>query len=431
MEHDTLSVADLRLDGMNPRHKPAQAQRDIIAALIAEGGSKLVALAKDIATHGISPIDALLVVKDGSGYTVVEGNRRLAAIKLLSNPDLTTIQRYRRRFHELGRGQPPIHEVWCAVATNRDEARHWQELRHTGTRQGAATERWGTEATARFHGIRGTQADRALIFIDAVEKAFPSNGQMQADIATVRHDRLTTLGRIVSDPDARRELGVDFDSGDLVTHYATADLEKGLAKLMSDLATTTTVATVDSKDLRRKYIALIRSDLPDPISYQSDAHPLLSETPTKKQQPKPKKQPGPPPPSKPFEGVQLVNLGGRVSQVLDEMRRLDLDHFPNTGGILVRVVIELAIEQLYDVKGWKRAQEFKDDIRACLHRIDSTDKDPRYAAVRAGLQDGTSLMAAHTLHQYVHNPHYHPTTTEIRQNAANYSAFLTGLDALV
>ena len=61
MEHDTLSVADLRLDGANPRHKPAQAQRDIIAALLAEGGSKLIALARDIATHGISPIDALLV----------------------------------------------------------------------------------------------------------------------------------------------------------------------------------------------------------------------------------------------------------------------------------------------------------------------------------------------------------------------------------
>jgi hypothetical protein len=430
MEHDTLSVADLRLDGANPRHKPAQAQRDIIAALLAEGGSKLIALARDIATHGISPIDALLVVKNGSGYTVVEGNRRLAAIKLLSNPDLTAIQRYRRRFHDLGRGRPPIHEVWCAIAANRDEARHWQELRHTGSRQGAGTVGWGTEATSRFHGIRGTQADRALIFIDAVEKAFLSNGPLQANIATVRHDRLTTLGRVVSDPDARRELGVDFESGDLVTHYPTAELERGLAKLMSDLATTMTVAKVDNKDLRRKYIASIRSDLPDPSNYLSDARPLLSATPTKKQT-KPKKQPGPPPPSKPFDGVQLVNLGGRVSQVLDEMRKLDLDQFPNTAGILVRVVIELAIEQLYQEKGWKRAQAFKDDIRACLHRVDSTDKEPRYAAVRAGLQDGSSLMAVQTLHEYIHNPNYNPTPTEIRQNAANYAPFLIALDGLV
>ncbi|MGA2514324.1 MAG: hypothetical protein ABSG37_12015 [Candidatus Limnocylindrales bacterium] len=33
MEHQTVNVADLKLDGANPRHDPAKAQRDIISAL--------------------------------------------------------------------------------------------------------------------------------------------------------------------------------------------------------------------------------------------------------------------------------------------------------------------------------------------------------------------------------------------------------------
>jgi transposase-like protein len=48
-------------------------------ALIATERQKLVVLASDIVEYGLSPIDRLLVIKKGRGFTVVEGNRRLAA----------------------------------------------------------------------------------------------------------------------------------------------------------------------------------------------------------------------------------------------------------------------------------------------------------------------------------------------------------------
>lgn len=56
MEERTVSVADLRLDGLNPRLEAQAGEREIIAALIEDQGDKLLNLADDIATHGLSPI---------------------------------------------------------------------------------------------------------------------------------------------------------------------------------------------------------------------------------------------------------------------------------------------------------------------------------------------------------------------------------------
>ena len=51
-------------------------------------------MAKDIAAYGLSPIDITAVVKkEGTDHcTVIEGNRRLAAIRLLENPSVTDNQ---------------------------------------------------------------------------------------------------------------------------------------------------------------------------------------------------------------------------------------------------------------------------------------------------------------------------------------------------
>src|SRR5437870_173073 len=86
-----IGIASLLLDAENPRHDVVASQREALLAIVAEQKSKLAALAEDIAEHGLSPLDRILVIKAGRGsrnYTVVEGNRRIAALKLLHNPDL-------------------------------------------------------------------------------------------------------------------------------------------------------------------------------------------------------------------------------------------------------------------------------------------------------------------------------------------------------
>src|SRR5712692_6893993 len=99
--HD-LELADLRLDGVNPRHPPEEGQRETIAALLREGGTKLAELTRDIAEYGLSPMEPLLVTPlDKSSYVTLEGNRRIAALKLLVNPALADGHQTAKAFREI------------------------------------------------------------------------------------------------------------------------------------------------------------------------------------------------------------------------------------------------------------------------------------------------------------------------------------------
>src|SRR4051794_35249026 len=81
-------VTGLLLDENNPRFgEPASSQREALNKLLTAAPQKLLRLAEDIAAESINPTELPVVVEEGGGLVVVEGNRRLAALKLLRKPD--------------------------------------------------------------------------------------------------------------------------------------------------------------------------------------------------------------------------------------------------------------------------------------------------------------------------------------------------------
>src|SRR5712692_10326216 len=148
----SIAIEDLRLDSQNPRHGNVPSQRDIISALLTEGGEKMAVLAGDIAAKGLNPMDVALVIQDGpSSFTALEGNRRLAVLKLLVNPSLAKGHAEEKAFLALSKGPNIPTEVNCAVVESREEAAHWLLIRHTGENEGAGTVRWSTAAQQRFN----------------------------------------------------------------------------------------------------------------------------------------------------------------------------------------------------------------------------------------------------------------------------------------
>ena len=84
-----LSVANLRLDERNPRlgrETSSRAPREIIQYLFKHDKAKDVA--ESIVTRGYYPNEPLLAIREDGHYVVVEGNRRLAALKALREPGL-------------------------------------------------------------------------------------------------------------------------------------------------------------------------------------------------------------------------------------------------------------------------------------------------------------------------------------------------------
>ena len=419
----------LLLDTENPRHESVESQRDAILALIEDQGPKLVKLAADIAEYGISPIDRLLVMKHRRSYVVVEGNRRLGAIKLLENPGLadgTSIARDLTKVASVGVAPS---EVDCAVAPTREAARHWMELRHAGEAEGAGVVRWGALQTNRFRSKPGTQAAQAISFIDATQLAFPSNARIQEALGQIAAQRLTTLGRLVADPNFKRLLGLSEQDGRLVSHYPAEALEQLLERVLRDVAGETSVSRLKSKEQRTEYLESLSA--PDLGRYRPEPQPLHQDGPD---DPAPRPKPARRRPSKPevlFKDLDLRNLGERIQAILTELRRLELDRFPNAAALMIRALVELSVDQVYDNKNWPLKGELRTRVRRCLHEIDPTDKDNQYQAVRTGLQDGSSLLAVANLHAYVHNRSYHPTAGDLRAIAANYGPFLQALDGLV
>ena len=85
---ETFKLSELRLDQKNYRTGPTATQRDALAAIIEDQKTKLVNLAEDILNVGLSPGEPIWVTRDIDNpgmYIVLEGNRRLTALKLLRN----------------------------------------------------------------------------------------------------------------------------------------------------------------------------------------------------------------------------------------------------------------------------------------------------------------------------------------------------------
>ena len=89
-EFKDIDRALLRLDAQNPRLAHVEdRQAEAIHKLWGLFPDKLLGLASDIVAHGMDPSARLIVVGFGEGsdaYTVLEGNRRVAALRALDNP---------------------------------------------------------------------------------------------------------------------------------------------------------------------------------------------------------------------------------------------------------------------------------------------------------------------------------------------------------
>src|SRR3972149_2459118 len=163
-ETQPLSLADLLIDEENPRiSQPNAGQHRALQALAEHLGTKLVTLAADIVENGLDPSNMAIVMPVAGRpvrHVALEGNRRLAALRALENPDsvadalkshpLKELRRLSRQYQ-----QNVVESIDCVVVNNREEARHWIELRHTGQNAGAGIVPWGSDEAARFAARTG------------------------------------------------------------------------------------------------------------------------------------------------------------------------------------------------------------------------------------------------------------------------------------
>jgi hypothetical protein len=269
-----LSPADLLFDPENPRQsQPNLGQRELWRSLATLLDRKLFKQAQDIVTYGLDLSTLPIVVAagdDAKRFIVLEGNRRLAALRSLENPEgivgavpqatLSDMRGLSRKYQE-----SPIESVRCLVVKERSEADHWIELRHSGQMEGAGVLPWGSDESNRWRA-RGGKAAIQTQALDWLER----RGDIKPEQRRGRWT--TTFRRLLATPEIQEKIGVDWKDGVLQILGDPAKVAKALLYVMNTIVSGPERSRVTSRTASKKANRVRYANrIPDDIAVRVEA----------------------------------------------------------------------------------------------------------------------------------------------------------------
>lgn len=147
-EYREIPLEDLAFDPQNPRfptYVKGQDQNEVLRFMLKDAG--LIDLMRSIASQGFFPGEPLLVCPAGDGsasFQVIEGNRRLAATKLLADPQAAPTKS-RSVQAVAGSAKSEVNRLPCLVFEGRNDI-----LKHLGYRHVTGIKEWDPLAKARY-----------------------------------------------------------------------------------------------------------------------------------------------------------------------------------------------------------------------------------------------------------------------------------------
>jgi hypothetical protein len=431
-----LRIDQILLDSANPRIGTASSQRDALQKILDDQKNKLVVLAEDIVNEGMSPIDRLLVIrekKDADQYIVVEGNRRIAALKVLSNLNILTglsvASAIQKRFEGLSKNFTiaDIEPIACYEMKNREEANRWIQLRHTGENEGRGVVAWSGLASARFRGM-----DPALQALEFIVK----HGNLSDDQRRRLEENfpVTTLNRLLSTKEVREKVGVEVENGKLKSKFPGTEIIKPLRRMALDLAEKRiNVSQLKNKELQVKYVnEFSRSEKPD-LSKSETSRDLLDfesgdfsprsgrgpGRPVGHQDPSQRKTVVP-------RGLKFNVTSAKIAEIFKELKTLKMEETPNAGAVLLRVFLELSVDHFMidnhlEMKekgqnGGMRDKRLDKKVRETISHLVTAKgcKAKDFSAMSRDLSDANSPLHIDLLHAYVHSLFQTPKVRDLR-----------------
>ena len=135
-------------------------QSEALASLVRLNPGHFRNLMASIRDYGLDPGDSLYLVRsaDGEDFVVLEGNRRLSALKVLSNQDVlagTDLPESTKKplvREALGFERSEVEPIRCVRFDDRVEANDWIRRRHTGAAGGEGRITWKPLEKQKFSG---------------------------------------------------------------------------------------------------------------------------------------------------------------------------------------------------------------------------------------------------------------------------------------
>ncbi len=373
----SLLVTNILLDPLNPRIPPTDEQLDqnsLIAELV--NHDKVYELARNIANNGYYPVESIIVVKESNKTIAIEGNRRVAALKLLIAPEAAPddlVPKFRALSNKTDINK--IKTVKVVFAPNRRAVAPLLMSKHTKPQ----VESWKPLMKGRFyHGLLQTGitvkdlSQEYNVSISDIIKflrlykmyRIACTLDLPDNVAKVVHNprefNATTISRFYSHNVALDFLGISFDAGDgIVGTIDEGEFKKGYKKLVTDIATEKVISrTIDKAEDVKKYLATFseqeKPDLSKKGSFTSDTLLAAAHEATVGVITKPKqvvKKPKPKPTGLIPSHISCEVNNQRINDVFNELKTLQVAKYPNATAVLFRSLLEMALSHYLYTSG--------------------------------------------------------------------------------
>lgn len=458
-----LTVTNLLLDPRNPRipdSSEALSQREVLADLVVN--DKVLELARSIVDNGYYPVESLIYVEEDGRKYVLEGNRRLAALKLLMSPETAPDKSWERRFRALANRIDPatVRKVKVIKAPSREAAAPVIMSKHTRNQ----VESWSPLMQAKFYRNlveRGLTVDDIALqyslqvseITDALQRdamyTLACSLTLPEDVAKVvqnpREFPVTNLERLYKNPKVTEFLGISFDQNKkLVGNVKAEEFKKGYTKIVTDIAT----GEIHSRKLNttsemQKYLGSFGSQSPDLSKKGSfTAETLAGAAPSRRKTGPAAVATKPAPRPKPISRALIpaavtcdVN-NQRINDVFNELKKLPVAQYPNAVALMFRSLLEMSLGYYLDrtghlakmVESTRAAQEKKKqnlprDWHPTLTQMLQYVTNKNTGIIANGnllkaldklVSQKKELISVDTLNLFVHNQHLYPNETDLR-----------------
>jgi hypothetical protein len=408
-----IPLSALLVNRANDRHGELENETAAIAWLFNTRELHMRNLTKDIVDKG-EIYELPLVSPEGRKFIVFDGNRRVTCLKLLDNPrraPTSELQNFFREQRARWNGSFPK-ELQCQVEADRDRIDEILYRRHTGTQNGVGQSTWDDRMKATFVARTGKGSGPNVA--DEIEKRLQEANLLPARRKIPR----STMNRLLSAEPFRNRLGFSMNRGRFEFTHDENVVLGAMARVAEDLANRNLVLgdiwNVDGKriyldGLEREGVlptaqhALSKGKTAEPQSKKTKAKPAARSTPTLRTTLIPQKD----------FGLTWPGRLQRHHQIWEELQfYLELNRHPNAISVLLRVLLELAVENYIKQSGISVHDGDKLAARLLkvgrdLHAKGKLDK--KQLGVLSKFQQGDKLVSADTLNRYVHSPNFAPS----------------------
>lgn len=377
---DIIKVDLLDFDARNARLtlNEAPSQDELIQEIARVEWKSCIELLKHIVKYGqLSPLENILLLSHGNRYIVLEGNRRLFALRLLNQhkPTLQLLgERKQTQVESIVKGHKPITEVRAVIFEHRVDAAPWITLKHASGQGGAAMKPWGAFEKDRDEYNRNPDnCPKTLAFIYTAINLRGSHKGFADVIDRVLDNGYTNLERIITSSFFEEMTGITISGTMLRSPYG----EKYVHNIVMSICEALANKEANSRDLNKttgleKFIRSIvekhkssktpnekvelDAKIPQAVDKQSNETPqapspagtqtALIEPATKKQQTRTKQNK-----QKALAEFAPSNLGDKLNQMVREAQKLTIHNYPEILFATYRILLDLSCDYYVKEKG--------------------------------------------------------------------------------